>query len=163
MHQQRFWKELDQLKVHVFYLELYLDKTENHDRIINMFLAIASSSSIAGWVIWQPFSFIWAAIIASSHVLNSIKQYLPYTKRLKALQSLSNELEALFIQMESDWYKVSEGELTEKEINSLQMKYKEKIRQATQKHLGTSSLPKNKKLLDESKTSAKAYLDNFYK
>ncbi|KUO30543.1 hypothetical protein AVO52_18080 [Vibrio cholerae] len=162
MYQERYWREMDQLKVHVLYLELYLEKTINIDRAMNMFLAIASSGSIAGWVIWQPLSFLWGAIIAVSHAINAIKPYLPYAKRLRALHSASNELESVFIAMESEWFNVAEGQLTSEQIHSLQMKYKEKIRQISQKHLSSSALPENEKLLVKAKSTAKNYFDNFY-
>ncbi|ELB2105561.1 hypothetical protein QNZ93_004543 [Vibrio parahaemolyticus] len=162
IYQERYWREMDQLKVHVLYLELYLEKTINIDRAINMFLAIASSGSIASWVIWQHLSFLWGAIIALSQAINAIKTYLPYAKRLRAVQSASNELESVFINMESLWFKVAEGQLTDEQIHSLQIKYKEKIRQISQKHLGSSTLPKDKKLLEKAKSSAKTYFSNFY-
>ncbi|MBM4864706.1 hypothetical protein HYO48_22065 [Vibrio parahaemolyticus] len=162
MYQEKYWREMDQLKVHVLYLESYLEKTINIDRAINIFLAIASSGSIAGWVIWQPLSFVWGAIIALSQAINAVKPYLPYAKRLKSLQSASNELESVFISMEGLWFKVSEGELTAEQVHSLQMKYKEKIRQISQKHFGSSTLPENKKLLSKAQATAKIYFDNFY-
>jgi hypothetical protein len=162
MYQLKYWREMDQLKVHVLYLEFYLEKTTNIDRAINMFLAIASSSSIAGWIIWQSLSFVWGAIIAISQAINAIKPYLPYAKRLRSLQSASNELESVFIAMESHWFKVAEGQLTSEQVHSLQMKYKEKIRQVSQKHFGTSTVPEDTKLLSKAKSSAKIYFENFY-
>jgi hypothetical protein len=162
MYQLKYWREMDQLKVHVLYLEYYLEKTTNIDRAINMFLAIASSSSIAGWVIWQSLSFVWGAIIAISQAINAIKPYIPYAKRLRSLQSASNELESVFIAMESHWFKVAEGQLTSEQVHSLQMKYKEKIRQVSQKHFGTTTVPEHPKLLSKAQLSAKTYFENFY-
>jgi hypothetical protein len=162
MYQEKYWREMDQLKVHVLYLEYYLESTVHIDRAINMFLAIVSSGSIAGWVVWQQFSFVWAAIIALSQAINAIKPHLPYAKRLRSLQSVSNELESVFIAMESHWFKVSEGQLTSEQVHSLQMKYKEKIRQVSQKYLGSSILPQDTKLLSKAKLTAKVYFDNFY-
>jgi len=162
MYQEKYWREMDQLKVHVLYLESYLEKTTNIDRAINMFLALASNGSIAGWVIWQPLSFVWGAIIALSQTVNAVKTYLPFAKRLKSIQSASNELERVFISMEDNWFKVSEGEFTAKQVHSLQMNYKEKIRQISQKHFGSTTLPENKKLLSKAQETAKVYFDNFY-
>ena len=41
MYQEKYWRELDQLKVHIYYLESYLEKTINTDRLLKMFLAIS--------------------------------------------------------------------------------------------------------------------------
>ncbi len=162
MYQEKYWRELDQLKVHIFYLERYLEKTVNIDRALNMFLAIAASTSIASWVIWKEYSFIWAAIIAASQALNAVKTYLPYSKRLKALHGITNDLESLFLSMESNWFSVSEGRLTEEEVHKLHMRCKEKRRQIIQKYLGTSPLPENDELLKKAQESAKIYFNNFY-
>jgi len=126
MYQNKYWRELDQLKVHVFYLENYLERTITIDRYINMFLATAASGSIASWVVWKDYSFLWGSIIAFSQVVNAIKSYLPYKKRLKALQGITNDLESLFLVMEDNWFKVSEGLLNKEEIHKLHMRFKEK-------------------------------------
>jgi hypothetical protein len=161
-YQEKYWRELDQLKVHIFYLERYLEKTVSIDRAINMFLAITASTSIAGWVIWKDYSFVWGAIIASSQALNAIKTYLPYSKRLKALHGITNDLESLFLSMENNWFHVSEGKLTEEEIHRLHMKYKEKRRQIIQKYLGNSPLPEDNDMLKKAQITAKTYFNNFY-
>ncbi len=162
MYQEKYWRELDQLKVHVFYLESYLERTVTIDRNINMFLAIASSTSIASWVIWKDLSIVWAAIIAISQAINAIKPYLPYTKRLRSLQGITNDLESLFLTMEDNWFKVSEGFLTEEEIHKLHMRCKEKRRQIIQKYLGTSPLPENKSLMAQAQEHTRNYFNNFY-
>lgn len=71
--QERYWRELDQLKVHIQYLDIYLEKTFVRDRNINIFLAIMSSASIGGWVVWQHYAFVWALLIAISQVINAVK------------------------------------------------------------------------------------------
>jgi hypothetical protein len=162
MYQQRYWRELDQLKVHVTYLELYQESTIKIDRRINMFLAITSSGSIGGWVIWQHLSWLWAGIIACSQVCTAVKGYLPFSKRVKSLQGITNELESLFLLMESKWYDISEGKLTEEEIHLLHMKYKEQRRSIIQKHLGADPLPEKDKLLEKAKVLSKSYFTNFY-
>lgn len=161
-YQERFWRELDQLKVHVFYLELYLEKTEHTERGINIFLAVASSGSIASWAIWQEYQMTWAFIIALSQLIHAIKPYLPFSKRLKALSALTNDLESLFLSMENHWFNVSEGKLSEEDIHKLHMQIKSTRRQLIQKHIGSESLPKNEKLLAQAVTSTKAYFSNFY-
>jgi len=162
IYQERFWRELDQLKIHVYYLENYLEETIRYDRNVNAFLAVMSNGSIASWIIWQHLQFLWAGLIALSQFINAIKSFLPYSKRLKALFGMTNELESLFLSMESNWFGISEGRLTEEEIHNLHMKIKEQRRQIIQKHLGSQALPENQKLLDKAKESAKLYFNQFY-
>lgn len=160
--QQRFWRELDQLRIHATYTEYYYERTIKTDRIINMLLAIVSSGGIAGWAIWNQFQQTWALLVAGSQVINAVKGYLPYVKRLKALGALSNDLESLFITMEGHWFSVSAGHLNEEEIHRLHMKIKEQRRLIVQKHLGTIDMPHNQKMMDRAIESAKSYIVNFY-
>ncbi|SDQ81236.1 hypothetical protein [Pseudovibrio sp. Tun.PSC04-5.I4] len=159
--QERYWRELDQLKVHNIYLALYFEKTYYWDLWTKIILAVASSSSIAGWAIWQQFSFVWGLIIATSQVLNAVKPFLPYSKRLKALQSASGELEALFIVMEDRWFEVSQGNMNNQEIHKVTMGFKEKKRQIMQKHMSGLTLPHNKKMMDEAVAKAVEYFEIF--
>ena len=85
-----------QIKAWTFYLDIYAEDSYKWDRRINIYGAIASSSSIAAWTIWRSWSFIWAAIIAISQVLTAIKQYLPFGRRLKYLQPFIEDLNKLW-------------------------------------------------------------------
>ena len=78
MYQNRFWNQLKELKVHVFYLQNYAVSSGRYDQSINIFLAIASSSSIAAWALWKEYQFVWACIIAIAQVITAVKPLLPY-------------------------------------------------------------------------------------
>ena len=79
------WKQLFRVNVRSVYLEKLLKHNETTDRYINIFLAIASSTSIAGWALWNKYIYVWTAIIALSQVINAILPYLPYKERIKSL------------------------------------------------------------------------------
>ena len=161
-YQNRYWKELYQLIVHVNYLEIYMEKSEGMNRAINIFLAITSSGSICGWAIWDEYDFIWAIIIAASQLLNAIKQFLPYRTRLKAISGILRELGELLTSAEMKWFDVAEGNLTEEEINKLQFEVRKKETQSLQKHLGENTLPMKKKYFSEAEQLAEIYIQNFY-
>lgn len=115
-----------QIKAWIFYLDIYAENSYKWDRRINMYGAIASSSSIAAWAIWKEWSYVWAVIIAISQVLTAIKQYLPFGRRLKYLQPFIEDMKLLYLKMEYDWYKVAGGDLSESE--NIESKYlKEEI------------------------------------
>ena len=161
-YQERFWRELDQLRIHATYIEGYYETTVRTDRFVNMVLAVASSGSIAGWAVWNEYHYFWATIVAASQVINAIKGYLPYSKRLKGLNALSSELESLFLSMENHWFNVAEGKLSNEEVHKLHMKLKEQRRLLLQKNIGGIDLPHNQRLMDEATASAKIYFNNFY-
>ena len=49
--QQKYWKYMVQIKAWIFYLDVYTEDSYRWDKIINIVVAIASSSSIAAWAI----------------------------------------------------------------------------------------------------------------
>ncbi len=161
-YQRRYWTELFELRVHVNYLELYMEESELKDKSINIFLAVTSSSSICGWAIWNKYGFIWAVIIAASQLINAVKQFLPYRTRLKATSGIMRELEELSIFAEKKWFDVAEGKLKKKEINKLQFEIRLKKTKAVQKHLGNNTLPTKEKLFNKAKKTAETYINNFY-
>jgi len=162
MYQERYWKELYQLKVHVVYLELYLNDADFKDKGINIFLACTSSGSIAGWAVWREIAIVWAIIIAMSQVVTVVKNFLPYKARIKAVSSLIHDLEDVLLRAEEKWFDVSEGRLTEEEINKLRFDIRTKKTNALKKYLGTSTLPTRQKLFEKAQASADVYFDHFY-
>lgn len=161
-YQARYWKELYQLRVHINYLELYMERSEFLDKSTNIFLAITSNSSICGWAIWNNYSFTWAIIIAGSQLINAIKQFLPFKLRLKAITSILKELEELMTFVEMKWFDVSEGNLTDEEINKLQYEIRSKKTRILQKYLESTTLPEKSKLFKKAMETANIYINNFY-
>ena len=161
-YQERYWKELFELRVHVNYLQIYMHQSECRDKGINIFLAITSSSSICGWAIWNKYGFIWAIIIAASQLIGVMKQFLPYRTRWKAISSILKELEELLNLYEMKWYEVAEGKLRTEEINALQFDVRSQKTNIVQKHLGINALPAKTKLLNKAKHTAEVYINNFY-
>jgi hypothetical protein len=162
MAQLRFWKEFYQLKVHVNYVELHLQRTEMIDRSLKMFLAISSSASIGAWVIWKELAILWACVIAASQVVNIVRSYLPYKERLKALSGLLGDIEELVIYMEMKWIEVSSGKLSDEEINKLRYDIRMKKHKSLKKHFPGTVIPENKKLLSKAEDSASIYFSTFY-
>jgi hypothetical protein len=161
MIQDQYWKEIFQLKTHINYIELLLEKAEKRDRILMIFLAVTSSSSIGAWAIWQELSWLWASIIATSQVVAAIKPYLPYKARIKAYSALLTELEELMVQAEFKWHSISEGELTASEINKARFDIKNNKQKYLKKHIQTT-IPSNNKLHEEAESNARDYLNSFY-
>ncbi len=162
VYQDRYWKELYQLRFHVNYLELYMEQSECIDKSVNIFLAVTSSSSICGWAIWNRCDFVWAVIIAMSQLVFAVKQFLPYRTRLKAISGILREFEELLTFYEMEWFSVAEGNLTDIEINKLQYKMRSKKIKILHKHLGVHTLPTKKKLPEKAKHIANTYIKNFY-
>ncbi len=162
MAQEKYWKEFYQLKVHVRYIELYHEKAVNWERGLNIFLAVASSGSIAGWLVWEKASILWAVIIGASQIVNVIKEFLPFKARVASLPALNYELDQLANSAEKNWERVGSGELTEKEINNLWHEIKSKKTEYVHQLLAGGSLPEKKELLKTAEKYTEVYFNHFY-
>ena len=161
MVQQQYWKEIYQLKTHIGFIEQQLESSEGINRTLQIILAVASSSSIGAWAIWNDHSWVWASIIAFSQVISAINPFLPYKGRIKSYSSLLHELEQLMIQAEFKWHSISEGQLTKTQINKARFEIRASKQKALKKHIHTT-IPTNGKLHDQAEKSANEYLSNFY-
>lgn len=138
--QEKYWKYMVQIKAWIFYLDVYTEDSYRWDRIINIVVAIASSTSIAAWAIWKKYSFVWSIIIAISQVLTTIKGFLPYSKRLKMLVPFMEDLKFLYNKIEYNWFKVASGDLSEDEINELLYSFKDELANIENKNLKEETL-----------------------
>jgi hypothetical protein len=158
----KYWNLLKELKVHVLYLQGYATAQYRWDRGVDIFLAIASSSSIAGWALWRDYQAIWAIIIALSQVMTAIKPLLPYKKRLAALTSLGDEISKLSLAAERDWYFVAEGVWAAEKIHTKWADLKDKSFAAERKCLNGLTLPVDKAALEAAQVEADLYLQSTY-
>lgn len=158
--QEKYWKYMVQIKAWIFYLDLYIEDSYIWDKRINVFGAIASSTSIAAWTIWQQLSFIWSVIIAVSQVLTSIKGFMPYNRRLKVLVPFIEDLKFLYNKIEYNWFQVASGELTEEEINELLYKFKDDFTNIENKNLKEVTLLENEKFKKKADEKTDFYFNN---
>ena len=101
MYQIRYWNLLKELKAQVAYLHAYAASDEFLDKSVNIFLAVTSSASIAGWALWNEYQLVWACIIAASQVVTAIKPFLPFRKRMKAVSDLNTQIQSIFLDAET--------------------------------------------------------------
>ena len=157
--QKRYWHEMVQVKFSVYYVDQYYGNSVKIDRRLNMFLAIVACGSIAGWAIWNKFALIWACIVALSQVINVLKPYLPYSKRVELLQKYYIDSSLLYAKMEYDWLNVANGSLTENEINDVLFKYVSEEITFPGKYLVDDYLTKN----DRCKEKADELTNEYFK
>lgn len=123
MNSQKIWANLCNMKYKGFILELLVAKYQDLDQKINIFLAIASSGSIAAWLIWDKFPLVWGAIIAVSQAITAVKPYLPYSKMVKDLNSKCLSISLLNNEYERFYSKVRRKKLTEDVVEQMYFDY----------------------------------------
>lgn len=155
-----YWKKMTQFKFSLFYLQLYLGNSVKLNRIINISVTITSSAAIAAWAAWQNLAFIWGLIIVASQVVFSINQFLPYQKRIEDISGLLSKWNGLYINVESDWFRVSNGKLSEDEINDLCYDYIRKWDRIDNEFFVGDTLPQKARLIHTAEEMKNQYFEN---
>jgi len=114
---KQIWALLNNAKFHSYCLGFSVQKFQKRERNLNIFLAIASSGSIALWAVWDVLPFLWAAIIALSQLINAIKPYIPYFKYIKELNKKTFQMDILSVDLEKLWYEY-QNELIDEQLAS---------------------------------------------
>ncbi|GGB72458.1 hypothetical protein GCM10007424_10520 [Flavobacterium suaedae] len=112
----RVWSCLVNCKYKSFLIQLLYKKYQKREWRISLFLTIASSSSIAGWLIWDKLELIWTIIIAVSQAITTIRPLLPYNKYIKELGTKSMKLENLNLEYERFWDSISKDKFSDDEV-----------------------------------------------
>lgn len=162
--QVQYWNELTGIKADIEFLHLYLIESSRIDSFVKILLALASSGGIAGWAIWEDpkMQFFWASLIALSQVVNAISKYLPWEKRVKAIQGAKFGLLEVLSLAERDWYSVSGGSVSAEEIHKLVMNIKDRRNEVTNKYMREIHLPHNKRYMKMAADRADDYFDRYY-
>ena len=89
--------ELRDCRFHADCLALKVKQFRRFNTILNAFLAITSSASIASWAIWSDYAMVWGCIIAISQVVTALKPIFPFSKHVHTLNTRCYKHEALFL------------------------------------------------------------------
>jgi len=159
--QNHYWNTLVQLKHDQNYVDLFLSRSTKVNNSINLFTALVSSSSIAGWAIWQRLSILWSIIIVTSQVINAIKDYLPYSKRVKNLTDIYIKLADLFNRMDFYWYDISNGNMTEEDIHAKLYEFRSERDKLDSRTIGNQNLPDSGRIRNKALELTRKYFLNY--
>lgn len=113
---EQYWNEMVHLKAYAAYIALYRDSMGKWVTALSLLKALASSTGIAAWAIWQRYAFIWGGIIAASQLADALKDVFPFTKKFKAASDLCRTLDSLFIDTQLEWENVQSAHYSPDEI-----------------------------------------------
>jgi len=123
--------------------------------------AVTSSASIAAWVIWKEYAFVWGAIIAASQLADALKDVFPFAKGHKAARALAMTLDNLFIDVQLEWEYIFSGQYTDQEIMK-RLHQLRKLQLDSEKHNFPDGLATRNVQLDQAKRDAADYLKATY-
>ena len=93
-------------------------------------------------------------------MLNAVKEFMPYSKRLKAIVPFMEDLKFLYNKMEYIWFKVASGEMTEEEINETLYEFKNECTNIENKHLKDETLLENESFKKKADKKTDDYFEN---
>lgn len=145
-----------ELKVAAAYTRLYRDDLGTWVTSLGTIKAIASSGSIAAWVIWKDLAFVWGSIIAVSQVADALKDVFPFTKIHKAASEHAITLENIFIDAQLEWENIFSGQYTNERIANRRHKLM-KLQHEAERHNFPNGLATKASLFSEAQQEAKNY------
>jgi hypothetical protein len=160
--QELYLSEIFQLMVAREYMRRYREILARRVTWFGATRAIASSTAIAAWAVWQSYPMIWGGIIAASQVADALKDVFPFTARHKAANDLATSLEALLIEALYEAEGVYAGQFTETEITDRRRKLMRLRHEAAVKSFPTGNLPERGDLLALADEAAATYFDSMF-
>lgn len=158
--QERYWKMLSQTKYECYYYEEHFSSAVKTDRWIKLILISFSCGSIVSWATWNKHIWIWAIIIVAAQVFQILNDFFPYKKRINEVRRFFPKLDLIYGAIEKEWLSVSNGDMTDSEINNLIHDFKEKISSMKKEFLLTDSLPSRKRIKEKSEQLKNDYFSN---
>ena len=104
--------ELKDCRFHADCMALLVKRYRKYDRNLNIFLAITSSSSIAGWAIWSKWAMAWGIIIAASQVVTALKPIFSFNRHVHTLNTRCHKQEFLFLELDGLWHGLKNKEMS---------------------------------------------------
>lgn len=115
--QERYWNYMQQVKMWIFYFEIYSEELYKSERICELFFVTISSVFVVIEAVWTDSIYICGMMIILTNLINFLKSKLIFDKQQKAISNCLGVLRTNFYRAESAWYNIKEGRLTEIEIN----------------------------------------------
>jgi hypothetical protein len=158
---EKYWEFYTRTRFELNYFIQYLNDSYRWLRFLDAFLAVASCGSVAAWAVWNELPVLWSVIIAASQVVTAVKQYLPYGKRIQALNGLIPRLDAVVGRIEHNWFLVNRGEVGDGEINDLIFGFRRECADLNNKHLSGVYFPEREDLKHSAQADTECYFDCF--
>jgi hypothetical protein len=159
--QSLYWTKMVELRIAASYIRGYRDYLGKWVTTIGVIKAVASSGSIAAWVIWRDHAFVWGAIIAASQVVDALKDVFPVTKRYKAASEHAVALDSLFIDAQLEWESIFSGTHTDAQINTRLHKLR-KLQHDAERRSFNDGLPIRQNLFMQAENEAATFFANTY-
>jgi hypothetical protein len=144
-----------------YYFRLYRNWLGRWNTGTGIVKAVATSGTIAAWIIWQAAALVWATIIAASQLIDALRDVIPLARHHRAASDLANALDAIFIDTQFEWENIFAGNYTDDEISARRRKLMRLRSEAERTHFPQGHAPR-RKLFALARQQAVTYLHGVY-
>lgn len=165
-NQEHFWNKLTQLKFDLNYYHQHFATCVKILRWIRIGIVTVTAGVSGVWMTWPETEWVRFVCPTAALVLqifNATLEVFPYEKRKQELRELTNLLNPVYTDMETDWYRIADGEYTREEIAQKLIDYEKKRQDIQQHYLKDDVLPEQKYITKKAEEDTCAYLDNLQK
>jgi len=138
----QIWEDMLNAKMNVRYFKHLIKRYKNLELSMKILLALSSSGTVAGWMIWNKIPGLWQTLSAVAAVIAIINPLLNYPKLISKLANLHGEWVWLTSEHEKLWVALNEG----REINILEKFNSLRSKQVAVRR-AESDVPYNSKLV----------------
>ena len=157
---EQYWNRLTQLKFDLNYYSYEFKHCVRCQRWIKGAFLLLTALFTGAWTTWGDIESVkWVCSIAIFilQAVNSISEIFPYETRKEELREMSSLLEPIYDDMETDWFRVSAGELDDDEITDKIRTYSREIMNIKRHYFKDDAIPDNKKIKAKAKEEADTY------
>ena len=156
---ERYWHLMTDKKFALIYLGLHYHRNVKIERWLDIILAVISTGSLGALFVLDEYQFVLTVILALAQVATAARPYLPYQYRVKELDKGITLLNALYNEIEKKWFLISDGKLSDDEINELYYKYLKKWDELDSEILKKDSLPRRKNMINIAQEEKNQYFE----
>lgn len=151
-----YWNLYCYLVYKMYYYDEYMKKSSFYDKCLNALIAIASSTSITSWLVWQKFEVFWAIIVGLAQLFSLIKPLFHFSEHICLISILLPELNKVVADMGRQLDSFSK-KTSEKSIVDAMGKAEKRFNELEARYIASMDFPTRKKCQD----IAEKYRDDY--
>lgn len=161
--QEHYWNRMAQFKFDLNYYSYYFSFCVRFLRCWKIAISALTALVTGAWMNWGEntnVKLVCAILILLFQGLNAASELFPFENRKRELREMKILLEPVYEDMEADWLRIAEGEMSKEEVAQKFKEYDKKKRDILQHYFKDDDLPDNKQVREKAKRETDMYIQN---
>lgn len=159
--QEHYWNRMAQFKFDLNYYSYYFSYCVDFLRYWKISISVLTALVTGAWMNWgdnATVGMICAILILILQGLNAASELFPFENRKRELREMELLLDPVYEDMEADWLRIADGELSKEEVAQKLKTYEKRKRDILQHYFKDDSIPDNRKVREKAKRETKKYI-----